>query len=544
MNSPLVGKPQYPEPLPLMSETEQAAPYPRHALPDIMREAAEAIAYHVQAPIAIAGQCVIGAAAYLAQPRVNAPHLINPDGMPCSVFMLTLGISSVRKTEVRKLAFRTIDEAEKNARTQHSLESAKIECAASQLTGKKREEYLAANPLPKNPRTQYSDATFEPLAGDMIRGQSVACWDTDEGGQLFGGASLKADTRAATLGGLIRAFDSGHFERCRSRSNLEGSGVAYNRRLIIHVLAQPIAVLEALQDPLLRDQGFLPRFLFADAPSLAGTRLLTAERLSQSAYQDPRLIRYWDRCREIQAKPACIDPDTGEVKPPVLALTDDALSAWVRHYNETETAQSVLGEFSGIQSFAGRAGEIARRVAAVFAYFLGREEIDQDTMDQACELARYSVSEWSRYIEGERVNPEIGKAVALMNWLHDKGWASFDARRLQREGPQSVRKSAKARDRLLSLLVEYRHLMTLDGKSYSINPRATSATSATTQAAPGLGTCDRFATGRDKIAETSICRNSVATLSQPASPYRTGLVADVAAVASTQKPKALPGVKS
>jgi len=79
---------------------------------------------------------------------------------------------------------------------------------AAGLKGKARDEFLAAHPMPPDPKTQYSDATFEPLAGDFIRGMPAASWDTDEGGQMLGGSSLKADTVAATLGGAWRT--AGH----------------------------------------------------------------------------------------------------------------------------------------------------------------------------------------------------------------------------------------------------------------------------------------------------------------------------------------------
>ncbi|MEF9673230.1 DUF3987 domain-containing protein [Pseudomonas sp. PCH446] len=258
-----------------------------------------AIAEHVQAPLALAAQCVIGAVVYLAQTRVNAPHINNPAGMPCSMFLLTLADSGDRKSECRRQAFKNVDEAEAKARTDHKKACAEMDSYARGLKGKQLEQHLTENPRPADPRTQYSDATFEPIAGAFIRGMSAASWDTDEGGQVLGGASLKADTRAATLGGLVKAFDTGSFERTRSHGNLEGSGVAYHRRLSLHLLAQAVTVNDALADPLLRAQGFLPRFLFASPASLAGTRVLTAEQLGRKAYDDLRLQRYWARCEVI-----------------------------------------------------------------------------------------------------------------------------------------------------------------------------------------------------------------------------------------------------
>lgn len=67
--------------------------YPLHHLPEAISAPIQAIAKHVQVPIAMAAQCVLGAITHIAQARVNAyaPHDIN--GMPCSLFLLTEGLS-------------------------------------------------------------------------------------------------------------------------------------------------------------------------------------------------------------------------------------------------------------------------------------------------------------------------------------------------------------------------------------------------------------------------------------------------------------------
>lgn len=474
-----------PEPRPLLPDMEVAEPYPLEALPSFMRDAVQAIAAHVQAPLALAAQCVIGAAVYLAQTRVNAPHINNPDGMPCSLFTLTLADSGDRKSECRRLACRTIDAAEKNARTEHKKACADVTTMADGLKGKQLETFMAEHPLPPDPRTQFTDATFEPIAGAFIRGMPAATLDTDEGGQVLGGASLKADTRAATLGGLVKAFDTGSFERTRSHGNMEGSGVAYHRRFSLNLLAQAVTVGGALADPLLRGQGFLPRFLFASPSSIAGTRTLTAEQLGRKSYDDPRLQHYWGRCEVIAATPQAIDHDTGEVKPPVLPLTPEAEQDWLEFYNEVEGEQSALGKFANLRPFAGRAGELVRRLAAVFACFEGKTEIDDECMRCAAAIVRYSLSEWRRYTDSAATDPLLQQAAALMEWLRDpkraNDWQDFHRDKLGKYGPPSIRKSAKERNRLLAVLAAHHHLLTTDGKQFTVNTVADSAESAESQ---------------------------------------------------------------
>lgn len=488
---PDIGQRQPPRPL--LPDTAPANPYPVNALPPLMRDAARAIADHVMAPLALAGQSVIGAAVHLAQTRVNAPHIHSPDGMPCTLFLLTLLDSGGRKTGCRKLAFKEIDDKEKADRAVYEIDCASITNQAEQITNKKtREEFFASHPLPADPSTQYTDATFERIAGDFIRGKAAASWDTDEGGQMLGGASLKSDTRTATIGGLCKAFDDGKFERTRSHGNAEGSGIAYNRRLSIHLMAQPIAVAESLADPLLRGQGFLPRFLFTSPQSLAGTRLLTLEKLARKSYSDARLQRYWERCREIMAAAPHID-DNGEIVPPVLAMDGDADTAWLEFYNETESEQGTLGRYAGLQPFAARAGEQARRLAAVLACFEGINEIDGECMRRACEIVRHSLAEWLRYADAETINPNLKAAAAVMEWMRDPvradSWRAFDKVKAGKSWPPAAR-SAKQRDRLLAILVEYGHLLTSDGKTFRINPLAETAETAENQQPRGFAVAE------------------------------------------------------
>lgn len=485
MSTPLmteVRTPNGPPPQPLLPDTTPPTPYPVDALPYAMREAVEAIVEHELVPAAIAGQCVIGAATHLAQTRVNAWHPKGkPGGAPCSLFALSLFGSGEGKSSARKLAFKTIDEAEQEARTRYRQAYADIEAMAAGLKGKARTEFLAANPLPPDPQTQFSDATFEPLAGDFIRGKPAASWDTDEGGQMLGGSSLKADTVAATLGGLTKGFDDGRFERTRSKGNLEGSGVAYNRRLSIHLLAQPVTVAEALSNPLLVGQGFLARFLLAAPDSLAGQRFTTVEALECSAYADPRLQRYWDRLEEILVSPEHIDLETGEVRPPVLQLDAEAVQVWVDFRNEIESHLGPLGKFAALKPFANRGAEQALRLATVLGYFEGIDQIDGDCIRRACKLVRYSLSEWLRYTDAGAVEPDLQKAAYLICWLRDpkrtEKWHEFHVNDLGKSGPAAIR-SAKVRDRVLAILVRHNQLLTEDGKQFRLNHLAETADSA------------------------------------------------------------------
>lgn len=463
-------------PEPLLPELAAPVPFPMAALPPILRGAAEAIAEHVKAPVVLAAHSVIAAAAHLAQARINAPHMHKPDGMPCSLFLLTLGDSGDRKSECQRLAFKEIDGDERKARSRWQDECRQLR---SEQPGGKRKPKDEPPPMPPDPRTVYaSDASFSKIVANFINGQSFASWSTDEGGQFFGGHSMVSDTRTATLGGLVKLFDNGSAERDRASNNLDGSGFAYGRRLSILLLAQEIAVRGALADPLLSGQGFLPRFLFASAQSLAGTRFLTDADLHRKSYADARLQRLWERCRSILNHHLINADEFGALAPDVVEMTEDAASQWLDFYNRTEGAQAPLQELQGLKPFASRAGELARRLAAVLAFFEDRQEIDADTMRSACEIVGHSLSEWARYTDAVRVDPSVQTAHYLMQWLREPKraarWQTFTRDEIGKSGPPALR-SAKHRDPVLALLVDRHHLTTADGKRFHIASPADSA---------------------------------------------------------------------
>lgn len=462
----------------------QPAPYPTTSLPKVMHDAVKAIAHHVAAPEALAAQCVIAAAAYLAQTRVNAPHIHYPDGMPCSLYQMALADSGDRKSACYRLAFKPLMEAERQERDRHAAIAAEHSRRAGTLKGKELQTFENNNPLPANPRTMYTDSTFEKIAKDFVAGMPAASWATDEGGRVLGGHSMQAETRAATLGGLVKLYDDGTVERDRAG---ESGGIAYDRRFTMHLMAQAVTVREALNDPLLQGQGFLPRFLLTSAPSLAGTRFITAETLQNSAYRNPVIQRYWQRVKEIAATPRHV-AEMGAVRPPVIALAADALNVWLDFYNRVEAEQSRGGEYAGpIKPFASRAGENARRVAAVFALFIGEQEISGPTMTAACEVVEHSLGEWARWLGGSGAETRDNRdALDLLAWLKAKGLESLHRDKLGTSGP--VRGRAKQRDKLLGILLEAGWLRSADGRNFEVNPHpladcAESAERPTTQRA-------------------------------------------------------------
>ena len=448
--------------LPLSQPETTLNPYPIHALPPLAQEAVVAISEHVQSPIAMTAQCVIGAMSHIAQAKVNAPHPFNAHGEPCSLFLLTEGQSGSRKSTSRNLADQAIIKHERKQYEAYRQELEQWKSGQAGLPKKDREAYCSENPPPNDPSTLYSDITLESIAGLYIDGiLSNASIASDEAGQFFGGHTMKGDTRNQALGGYAKLFDDGFVERTRSKSNLNGSGRAYDVRLTFNLQGQHEVLAEALKDPVLRGQGFLPRFILTIPENLAGTRLQDAIYRNKNAGTDHRLIAYWTRCEYL------LD-DCPHVKAEhelhngryVLPMNDEARDIDQEFYNMFEMLQGEGKHYEYLQAFASRASQLARRLATVFAYFEGLQWIDAKTLKGACEVIKHSLNEWAMYADIE-VKSE-SDAERLIKWLvkkcHGQKTDRISYSNVQTSCPRPMQKNKNLLEMVIEQLIDSNHI--------------------------------------------------------------------------------------
>ncbi|NCI78936.1 DUF3987 domain-containing protein [Acinetobacter kanungonis] len=468
---------QWGELLPLVqANTALNSPYPIQALPPLARDAVIAIAEHVQAPIAMTAQCVIGAMSHIAQAHVNAPHPFSSHGEPCSLYLLTEGQSGSRKSTSRNMADRAIIQHERKQYEQYRRDLEQWKSGQAGLNKKDKEAYGAENPPPHDPSTLYSDITLESIAGLYVDGiLNNASIASDEAGQFFGGYTMKGDTRTQAIGGYAKLFDDGFVERTRSKSNLNGSGRAYDVRLTFNLQGQHEVLSEALKDPVLRGQGFLPRFILTIPENLAGTRLQDAIYRSKNANHDHRLIAYWTRCEYLLDD--CPRPQGGQELHNgryVIPMNDEAREIDASFYNMFEELQGKGKRYEYLQAFASRASQLARRLATVFAYFEGIQWIDAKTLTGACEVVKHSLNEWAMYADIE-VKAE-SDAERLIKWLVRKcveQKTSSLSKTLAMKGAPSHLRKAKEFDPCINELIEFNYvrLVTINKSTYiEVNP--------------------------------------------------------------------------
>ncbi|PXX51044.1 DUF3987 domain-containing protein [Aquitalea magnusonii] len=459
-----------PEPFERDSEP---TPWPADCLPGAMQEAAQAIAEHVQAPEPLAGMAVLAAVAHVAQRIANADHP-KMGAMPCSLFVLSLANSGDRKSATFSLATHPITQSEIEQRQRHKTQAEAVERQAAAARGPEREDILQDRP--RDPRSVYTEATLEKIVSDFVRGSRPALsWSSDEAAQFFGGHTLKSDTRAGALGVLTRLFDGRGVERDRIGQD-SGSGVRYNVRFGLFLSGQPSVIASSLTDPLLRDQGLLPRFLLSSPPSLAGGRFLDESTLTQRADHDQRLGRYWAVLGRMNQQPENVD-QYGGLELPSATLSTDATALWLAFYNATEARQAPLdGDLTGsLQAFGGRAGELAVRVATVFAVWRHFEQpaehllVSGEDMARACSLVSYSLAEWLRLSETTQLSATERDAQELLKFLQrdDVRWKTFTKSAIATKGYGPLRKDKDRRNAALNELVR-RQWLTFDGASFTL----------------------------------------------------------------------------
>jgi hypothetical protein len=513
-------------------------------LGDLIGDAVQAIVDAVQVPDALAAQSVLSAAAMAAQAHGNVQRA--GQQIPLSLFALTVAESGDRKSAADRLALQAHQQHQRELLEQYKVDTKEYrdqrdayqKARANILDKAKGDPESVANDLgkllepeaPPLPFILSEEPTLEGLQKSLLRGHPSQGLFSDEGGQFFGGHATKPENALKSVAGLSKLWDGAPISRTRAS---EGeSSARFGCRLSAHLMIQPIVATEVLSNPMMQGQGFLARFLIAWPESLAGTRFYR----DADPARDSRLGRYWQRMACLLVKEPTKN-ENGELTPPILEMEPAALAAWVTEHDAIERQLGQGGDMQEIKPTAAKGAENLLRIAGVFAVVEGKQSIGTDLIKRAAVLVRWYLGEALRLTNPSKVDPQLIQAQRLMDWLLTNQWRSFDARTLQREGPPFVRKSAKQRDTILGVLAEHRWLSTTDGKTFKLHPSATTATFATTRATQGPEACDTIATRCDSNTSALSLSQPVATLSQQPSPVNTGLVADVANVATTSREK-------
>ncbi len=417
-------------PRPLMREMPPADPFPVNALGDLLGAAANAIHDRVQAPIAIAGQSVLGVANLAVQGHAD---VVLPAGScqpkPISDFFITVASSGERKSECDKQALWPIRAREKALREAHDAalpayrdrqaawekarehamkagkgDRLKIEAALKEIG-------LAPQPLAE-PILTCDEPTIEGLHWLYSVGSPSLGLFSPEGGRFVGGHGMSDDGKLRTAAGLSTLWDGELIKRVRAT----GATTMPGRRLALHLMVQPDVANIWLSDPLLAGQGLLSRLLISAPESAAGTRYQRDEH----AETDAALRRWGARLLRILEAPLPLAPGkTNELAPRPLSLSPEAAALWKRFADHVEMAIGPNGDLEMVRGLANKLPEHAARLGAVLSLVRNFDAgiIETAEIEAGIALAEHYAAEALRLFGASKFTGDIRLAQRLLDWL-------------------------------------------------------------------------------------------------------------------------------
>jgi hypothetical protein len=460
-------------PRPLMRELPSADPFPVDALGDELGPAARAIHDLVQAPVALCGQSVLGAATLAVQGHADV-KLPTGQKKPLSNFLVSVAATGERKTAVDEEALRPMRKREAALRERYQAEHFEYQNAheawdaarAAGIKGAKgdrariREMLDALGPaplVPLYPLLTCGEPTFEGLCRLFADGQPSIGLFASEGGQFIGGHGMAEDAKLRTASGLSILWDGGPIKRVRGG---DGVTVLPDRRLAMHLMAQPNIAAFWFSDSLLLEQGLMSRVLVTAPEAASGRRLWR----DASAETRPIIERYGARMLDILERPLpIVAGGRNELNPRLIELSPDAQQMWIAFHDHVEVRLGVGGELEPVRGLANKLPEHATRIAAVLTLIndIGATELGGVDMARGIVLAQHFAAEALRLFEAGRVSGGVREAQRLLEWLLTN-WTEplISLPDIYQRGPNSIRDAQRAR-RAATILEEHGWLISV-----------------------------------------------------------------------------------
>jgi len=449
------------EPLPLERDIEKPEPYPLAALGDTLSMAAKALFENVQAPDGICAHAVLGFATHAVQG--HAIVVVDGRAYPLNNNFLSIASRSARKSEVDRQAGMVHSEIQKklleeyaqfraayedNKEVYKKARDAVMNDKKTTLTEKNDALSELRRTMPKPPYVPlmvFSDPTVQGIHKMFEAGTPSKYLCADEGGQISGGHSMRAEEKTYTATIYSKYWDGAPIPRVRGG---DGVSVLYGVRLSMHLMMQDKVAAAFFNDDVMRDQGLISRFLITYPLSLTGTRRYIETNVSEA----PGMWAFYERIREILSAPLPlrIDEESGEalneLEPRTIYLDEDAKRLWIEAYGDIEAASGKGRPFESIEGFAGKSANHMIRLAGVMAMFddIDRKTIPKQYMENAIALIEYYLNERMRVSGMAAPNLEIENAKTLLSWIQERGLQVVTLPDVYQFGPNRFRHKSQA----------------------------------------------------------------------------------------------------
>lgn len=462
-------------PRPLTRELPPADPFPVDAL-GVLGAAATAIQDRVQAPLAICGQSVLGAASLALQGHADVVLPIGPgQSRPIGSSLITVGESGERKSECDRQALWPIRAREKALREkydfdlpdylndkaawdrarEHALKAGKGDKAKIRA---ELEALGSAPTAPLTPMLTADEPTIEGLHKLFATGSPSLGLFTAEGGRFIGGHGMADDAKLRTATSLSTLWDGEPIRRVRAG---EATTMLPGRRLALHLMVQSAVGNILLADDLLAGQGLLSRLLVSAPDSTVGTRFYRQEREDS----ERQIRRYGARILNVLEAPLPLAVGkANELEPRGLPLSDRACDIWRRFADYVEQEISANGRLEAVRSLANKLAEHAARLAAVLTLVndLDAGEVSVEAMAAGIELAEHYAAEASRLFGISHVSGELRLAGRLLAWLHNWSEMHISLPDIYQRGLNAIGDKATA-SRMVAILEDHGWLKRVEG---------------------------------------------------------------------------------
>jgi len=463
----------WPVPLPLYRDPERPVPFPLEALGPLEAVVRETLRV-VQAPDALVAASYLAAASMAAQGLANV--VLDGRVYPLSLYALTVAESGERKTAVDAIATRPVREAQERLHLSQleevtvwegqvgAWEAERKRIMADKQSTREAREAALEELGPPPPRPWYglmltSEPTYEGLVKLLADGWPAAGLISSEGGSFLGGHAMSKDHRLRTIAGLSELWDGRPIDRVRAG---DGMSLLLNRRLALHLLAQPIVARELLGDPLAQGQGLLARMLTAAPTSTAGSRRYIPEAVEDTAEYEIYRAKITFALDHVE-RLVLSDSETRKRGLTLrnLPLAPSAKRLWIGFYEHVESHLNT--ELAPIRALAAKLAEHALRMAGVLALHANPEAagIGEEPMRMSVELAQWYGAEALRLAGGYRIPRELALAGEVLSWIHERTAGRtprlVHLAEVYQFGPAGVR-SARAAREVLRVLEEHNYL--------------------------------------------------------------------------------------
>ncbi|OWJ56515.1 hypothetical protein BWU74_30565 [Paraburkholderia caledonica] len=431
--------------------------FPLHELPTVIHDAVVDACCNVQVTPSLAFMTVLATLSTACQDRFIMRRMKALTG-PVNMYLFPQGASGARKTSVRTLVEKPLEEFEKRMTEQYrtqlndyqarhnvwSIQHKAIQVEIKKLArrgsplddaGRRLLELQSQEPQkPLHVRFSYVDATPQAIARSMHENWPSAYVGADEGEQALSG--LLSNSKA-----LINGMWNGsavHVDRASSESFS-----ILSPRLTLFVMSQPGVFDRYMQThgAEARDIGLLARGLFCRPYSIQGSRFIRKEVPSSrgmSAFHDA-VLHILERGN--------YNLEERENSRVTLEFDDDAQARWIDIFNIVESQVGQGGALAHVADFASKYAENVARMAALFhASELQEGKVTLDTLNRAATVCQFFAREFEHLMEAvQEIPAEVRHASKLEQWLFERVWRAgnfwVDRTYVANYCPNGIRKS-------------------------------------------------------------------------------------------------------